>query len=106
MTPLAASGLLQKSPSICLASRASRVRVLPATSKRVPELGESGAQFVGPAAEIGVHQSPRAGDVVPSTLLDSSIAKTVQAVQRSRDAKASERSAALTIITPGTLHEQ
>src|SRR5262245_32447198 len=56
MVPRAASWLFQKLGSDCFASRASRAAVLAGMSKRVPQLGEPGAQFVGSRTEIGVHR--------------------------------------------------
>src|SRR5262249_1789080 len=55
ITPGVFSLLVQKSGSPCLASRASRAAVLLAMSKRVPQLCEPGAEFVGSPPEIGIH---------------------------------------------------
>src|SRR5207244_12152384 len=61
----------------------SRSAVLPAMSKRVPELGQTGAQIVGAPTQIGVHsRAPERtrGRVVrdPPHELESRIAKKVR----------------------------
>src|SRR5438309_8431273 len=81
MVPRAASWLVQNPGSACLASSASRAAVFPGMSKRVPQLGEPGAQFVGPPPEVRVHRvvlhrERAAGG--PPTGFDSSIAKRVR----------------------------
>ena len=59
--------------------------VLPGMSKRVPELGQPGAQVVGAAAEVGVHRRVlgRSGRRGAAHGLDSSIAKRVRAPKAS-----------------------
>ena len=59
MISCAFSGLSQKLGSPILTLSASRCACFPATSKRVPHLGQTAEYVVGAAAEIGVHRVPR-----------------------------------------------
>jgi hypothetical protein len=59
MISCAFSGLSQKLGWPILTLRASRCVSLPATSKRVPHLGQTAKHVIGAAAEIGVHRVPR-----------------------------------------------
>ena len=59
MISCAFSGLSQKLGWPILALSASRCACLPATSKRVPHLGQTAEYVVGTAAEIGVHRVPQ-----------------------------------------------
>src|ERR1051326_1245588 len=82
MTFWARSWLSQNVASpIKLLSR-SRSAALPATSKRVPELGQAGAQVVGSAAKVGIHSADssieRGRAIHPPIPLDVRIAKEVQ----------------------------
>src|SRR5437868_2715583 len=54
----ALSGLSQKPGCSMRAVSWSRCARLPATSKRVPELGEPVDQLIGSAAEVGIHETP------------------------------------------------
>ena len=61
MVFLALSWLSQKDGSPILSVSWVRSACLPATSKRVPQLGQTAGQVIDAAAQVGVHRSLRDG---------------------------------------------
>src|SRR5258708_3838367 len=89
MSFVALSGLSQKFGSAIAALRRSRSADLVATSKRVPELGETGGHFVGLTPQFGIHENApvtRSANSIQTLLYRKRFAET-----RSKDFTARHR---------------